>query len=52
MLVDRIKVLGIAASPYKGGNTELALKEGLKAADELGWVDTEFVSTAGWEIRD
>lgn len=52
MLAERIKLLGIAASPYKGGNTELALKEALRAAEELGWVDTEFISTAGMKIRD
>ncbi|MFC2003437.1 flavodoxin family protein [Chloroflexota bacterium] len=52
MLVDRIKLLGIAASPYKDGNTELALKHALNATEELGWVDTEFISTAKMEIRD
>ena len=48
----KVKLLGIAASPYKGGNTELALQHALKATEELGWVDAEFISTAGMQIRD
>lgn len=51
-MTERIKVLGIAASPYRNGNTELALKHALNAAEESGGVDTEFISTARMKIRD
>jgi len=47
-----IKILGVCGSPIKGGNTELFLKEALKAAEAIGGVQTEFITLAGREIRD
>jgi multimeric flavodoxin WrbA len=47
-----IKILGICGSPIKGGNTEVFLNEGLKAAESVGDVQTELISLAGKEIRD
>ena len=47
-----IKVLGVCGSPIKGGNTEVFLREALKAAEGTGGVQTELVSLAGKEIRD
>ena len=47
-----IKILGVCGSPVKGGNTEAFLKEALKAADDAGEVQTEFITLAGREIKD
>lgn len=47
-----IKVLGICGSPIKGGNTEVFLKEALKAAEETGDVRTELLQLAGKDIKD
>lgn len=41
-----IKIVGIAGSPRRG-NTELLVKEALKAAESIGDVETEFISLAG-----
>lgn len=35
-----VKLLGIACSPRKGGNTEILVKEAMQPAQEAGW-DTE-----------
>jgi multimeric flavodoxin WrbA len=47
-----VKILGVSGSPIKGGNTDVFLKEALKAAEAVGDVETEFVSLAGMDIRD
>lgn len=41
----RVRILGISGSP-RHGNTELLVKEALRAAEGLGGVETEFVSLA------
>jgi len=48
--VKRIKVLGISGSP-RHANTETLVAESLKAAAEIGPVDTELISLAGLEIN-
>ena len=40
-----MKVIGIVSSPRKGGNTEILVREALKAAREAG-AETELVSVA------
>jgi multimeric flavodoxin WrbA len=40
-----VKVIGIVSSPRKGGNTEILVREALKAAREAG-AETELVSVA------
>lgn len=45
-----IKIVGIAGSPRRG-NTELLVKEALKAAESIGDVETEFISLAGKKIQ-
>ena len=47
-----IKILGVCGSPIEGGNTEVFLKEALKAAESASGVQIEFISLAGKEIRD
>ena len=47
-----IKILGVCGSPINGGNTEVFLKEALKAAEDTGDVKTELITLAGKEIRD
>lgn len=47
-----ITVLGVCGSPIKGGNTEVLLREALKAAEEIDGVRTELVTLAGKDIRD
>jgi multimeric flavodoxin WrbA len=47
-----IKILGVCGSPIKGGNTEVFLKEALKAAEDTSEVQTELIALAGKEIRD
>ena len=40
---SRIKILGIVASPRKGWNTDILVKEAMKAAEEAGNVETEIL---------
>jgi multimeric flavodoxin WrbA len=47
-----IKILGICGGPIKGGNTELFLKEALKAAEAVSGVQTELIALAGRKIGD
>ncbi len=47
-----IKLLGVCGSPIKHGNTEVFLREALKAAEGTGDVQTELISLAGKDIRD
>jgi len=46
------KVLGICGSPIKGGNSEVFLREGLRAIEGVQGVSTELISLSGKEIRD
>jgi multimeric flavodoxin WrbA len=46
----KVRILGIAGSP-RHGNTEIIVKEALKAAKELPDVETEFVSLADAKIE-
>ncbi len=45
-----MKVVGIACSPRKGGNTEILVREALAAIQELG-LETKFISVAGKTIN-
>ncbi len=45
-----VKVIGIAGSPRKGGNTEIIVREALKAAAVEG-VETQLITLAGREIK-
>ncbi|RJR27625.1 MAG: flavodoxin family protein [Desulfobacteraceae bacterium] len=46
-----IKLLGVSATPIKDGNCDSLVKKALEFAEELGDVNTEFMSTAGKEIK-
>jgi len=54
MAVVNIKVLGLSATPVKGGNCDTLVQESLNAAkeltDEIGEVETEFITLAGKNI--
>ncbi|MBW2678071.1 MAG: flavodoxin family protein [Deltaproteobacteria bacterium] len=45
-----IKILGIAGSP-RHGNTDIMVKTSLEAAASIGGVETEFFSTADFDIK-
>lgn len=45
-----VKIIGLSGSPRKDGNTEILVKEALKAAKKQG-AETEFISLAGKEIQ-
>jgi len=45
-----MKVVGIACSPRKGGNTEILVREALGAVQELGG-ETEFITVSGKTIN-
>jgi multimeric flavodoxin WrbA len=45
-----VKILGIVGSPRRG-NTEILVKEALKAAEELGGVETEVLNVAPLKIN-
>jgi len=45
-----IRIIGIAGSPRRGGNTEFLVKEALKTAEEEG-AETELISLSGKEIK-
>jgi len=45
-----VKILGIVGSPRKGGNTELLVKQALRAAEEEG-AQTELIRLADKEIK-
>lgn len=47
-----IEVLGISASPIKGGNTETFLQEALKEIEKMPQAKVSFLSLAGKEIKD
>ncbi|MBI2830042.1 MAG: flavodoxin family protein [Chloroflexi bacterium] len=41
---EKIKILGISASPRRAGNTSEMVKYCLKAAESIGYVETEYIS--------
>jgi multimeric flavodoxin WrbA len=47
----KIKIIGVCGSPIKGGNTEVYLKEALKAAEEVpdAEVETETILLCDWK---
>ena len=45
-----IKIIGIVGSPRRGGNTEILVKEALKAVAEKE-IETELITLAGKEIK-
>lgn len=45
----KVKILGISGSP-RHANTELAVKEALKAAKSMGYAETEYVSLADYKL--
>jgi multimeric flavodoxin WrbA len=47
-----INVLGICGSPIKEGNTEVFLRECLKATEAEGEVTTKLITLAGKDIKD
>jgi multimeric flavodoxin WrbA len=47
-----VKIFGVCGSPIKGGNTEVFLKEALKAAEKIGDVEIDMLSVAGKDIKD
>jgi len=46
----RVRILGLSATPIKGGNCETYVREALKEAEKFDWVETEFITTADKEI--
>jgi multimeric flavodoxin WrbA len=48
--MNPVRIIGIAGSPRRG-NTELLVKEALKAAEGIGDVETEFVTLVGKNIQ-
>jgi len=46
----KVRILGISGSPRKA-NTDIMVKEALKAAETLGDVETKFISVAGKNIK-
>ena len=49
-MVVKVRILGISGSP-RHGNTEILVKEALKAAKELSGVETEIISLADVKIE-
>ncbi len=47
---EKIKILGISASPRKAGNTSEMVKFTLKAAESMGYVETEYISLANYHF--
>ncbi|MCL4458439.1 MAG: flavodoxin family protein [Chloroflexi bacterium] len=47
----KVKILGICGSPRRGGNTEILVKEALKAAEEIPGVESEFLALAEMKIE-
>jgi len=46
-----VNILGVSGSPRRGANTEALVKEALNAAEDLGGVNTEFISLAGKKLN-
>ena len=49
--MEKIKILGICASPIKKGNAELFLDTALKAAETMGDVETEAINIRSLKIK-
>jgi len=47
----KVKILGLSASPIQNGNSDKLVQFALKACEELGDVETEFISTADKKIQ-
>ncbi|MBI2829970.1 MAG: flavodoxin family protein [Chloroflexi bacterium] len=47
---EKVKVLGISFSPRRNGNTAEMVKYTLKAAESMGYVETEYVSIADYHL--
>lgn len=47
----KVRIAGLSGSPRKGGNTEYGLRTALAAAEELGNVETEFLSLSEKNIN-
>jgi multimeric flavodoxin WrbA len=50
MVKKMVKLLGIVGSPRKGGNTEVIMKEALKAGEEEG-AETELIHLVHFSLR-
>lgn len=48
--MDKVKILGISATPIKDGNCDTMVREALKSAEEIGDVVTDFINTADKQI--
>jgi multimeric flavodoxin WrbA len=48
--MTKIRILGISATPVVGGNCDKLLQEALKAAQEVGDVDTQFINLSDKKI--
>jgi len=49
-VMNMVKVVGICGSPRKNGNTEILLREALRAAEDCG-AETELIRLAGLDIN-
>ena len=49
--MEKIKILGICASPIKKGNTEAFLNEAIKGAESMGEVETDVITLRGKKIK-
>lgn len=47
----RVKILGVVATPVKGGNCEFIVREALRSAAEVGPVETELLHLKDFEIK-
>jgi len=47
----KIRILGLSATPIMDGNCDKLVQCALKTAEELGGVETEFITTADKEIK-
>ena len=47
----KVKILGIVATPIKGGNIEYLVREALKTSDGEGNVETEFIHLEDYRIE-
>lgn len=48
--LPRVKVLGLSATPIKGGNCEFAVEEALRAAAAQGYADTEALRLTDYQF--
>src|SRR4030042_1043014 len=50
MMPVNIKVLGLSATPIKGGNCDTMVQEALKTAAQVPGVETEFITLADKQV--